>query len=111
MNNHDGTFREEGITRGVALSDDGMEQAGMGVGIGDYNLDGHLDLFTTHFIGDTCGFYKNDGKGNFDDVTRASGVEGSRPATQVGELESSISTTTAIRTCSLLRAAFIRRSR
>jgi len=74
MNNHDGTFREEGITRGVALSEDGMEQAGMGVGIGDYNLDGHLDLFTTHFIGDTCGFYRNDGKGNFDEVTRASRV-------------------------------------
>jgi acyl-CoA reductase-like NAD-dependent aldehyde dehydrogenase len=48
MNNRDGTFREEGVTRGVALSDDGMEQAGMGVGIGDYNLDGHLDLFRGH---------------------------------------------------------------
>ncbi len=77
MNNHDGTFREEGVTRGVALSEDGMEQAGMGVGIGDYNLDGHLDLFKTHFIGDTCGLYRNDGKGNFDEMTRASkiGVE------------------------------------
>lgn len=77
MNNHDGTFREEGIMRGLALSDDGMEQAGMGVGIGDYNLDGHLDLFKTHFMGDTCGFYKNDGKGSFDEVTRLAkiGVE------------------------------------
>jgi enediyne biosynthesis protein E4 len=77
MNNHDGTFREEGVTRGVALSDDGMEQAGMGVGLGDYNADGHLDLFKTHFIGDTCGFYRNDGKGSFDEVTRAAkiGVE------------------------------------
>ncbi|HEY1579242.1 MAG TPA: CRTAC1 family protein [Terracidiphilus sp.] len=74
MNNHDGTFREEGVTRGVALSEDGMEQAGMGVGIGDYNLDGHLDLFKTHFVGDTCGLYRNDGKGNFDEVTRASKV-------------------------------------
>jgi hypothetical protein len=74
MNNHDGTFREEGVTRGVALSDDGMEQAGMGVGIGDYNLDGHLDLFKTHFIGDTCGLYRNDGKGNFDELTRAAKV-------------------------------------
>ena len=37
--------------RGVALSEDGMEQAGMGVGIGDYNLDGHLDMFKTHFCG------------------------------------------------------------
>ncbi len=77
MNNHDGTFREEGVMRGVALSDDGMEQAGMGVGIGDYNLDGHLDLFKTHFIGDTCGLYRNDGKGNFDEETRLAkiGVE------------------------------------
>src|SRR6266436_4259540 len=47
MNQRNGTFREEGVIRGVALSDDGMEQAGMGVGVGDYDLDGHLDLFKT----------------------------------------------------------------
>jgi enediyne biosynthesis protein E4 len=70
MNNHDGTFREEGVVRGVSLSDDGMEQAGMGVGCGDYDLDGHLDLFKTHFAEDSNGLYHNDGKGNFDDVTR-----------------------------------------
>ena len=63
--------------RGVALNEDGQEQAGMGVGIGDYNLDGHLDLFKTHFTEDTNGLYRNDGKGNFEDVTRAAriGVE------------------------------------
>jgi len=72
MNNHDGTFREEGVLRGLALSDDGMEQAGMGVGVGDYDLDGHLDLFKTHFADDANGLYHNDGKGNFDDVTRSS---------------------------------------
>jgi hypothetical protein len=77
MNNHDGTFREEGVSRGVALSDDGSEQAGMGVGVGDYNLDGHLDLFKTHFSDDTCGLYRNDGQANFEDVTLAAriGVE------------------------------------
>jgi hypothetical protein len=74
MNNHDGTFREEGVLRGVALSDDGMEQAGMGVGVGDYDLDGHLDLFKTHFAEDANGLYHNEGKGNFDDVTRSSRV-------------------------------------
>jgi hypothetical protein len=60
--------------RGVALSDDGMEQAGMGLGIGDYDLDGHLDLLKTHFMGDTCGIYHNDGRGNFDDQTRAAKI-------------------------------------
>ena len=77
MNNRDGTFREEGVLRGVALSEDGGEQAGMGVGIGDYDLDGHLDLFKTHFADDANGLYHNDGTGNFDDVTRAAriGVE------------------------------------
>ena len=77
MNNHDGTFNEEGVLRGVALSEDGMEQAGMGIGVGDYNLDGALDLFKTHFVDDANGLYRNDGKGNFDDVTLAAkiGVE------------------------------------
>jgi hypothetical protein len=74
MNNHDGTFREEGLVRGVALSEDGMEQAGMGIGVGDYDLDGHLDLFKTHFADDTNVLYHNDGKGNFDDVSRSSRV-------------------------------------
>jgi hypothetical protein len=74
MNNRDGTFREERVLRGVALSDDGMEQAGMGVGVGDYDLDGHLDLFKTHFADDANGLYHNDGKGNFDDLTRSARV-------------------------------------
>jgi enediyne biosynthesis protein E4 len=77
MNNHDGTFREEGLARGVALNQDGFEQAGMGVGVGDYDLDGHLDLFKTNFADDTNVLYHNDGKGDFEDVTNAAhlGVE------------------------------------
>ncbi len=77
INKHDGTFVEDGVMRGVALSGDGMEQAGMGVGIGDYNLDGHLDIFKTHFTGDTPGLFTADDKGNFEDSTRLAklGVE------------------------------------
>jgi len=73
-NQHDGTFREEALERGVALSEDGMEQAGMGLGVGDYDLDGHLDIFKTHFADDTNILYRNDGKGNFDDVTIRAGI-------------------------------------
>jgi hypothetical protein len=74
MNNHDGTFTEQGLERGVALSEDGMEQAGMGVGIGDLNLDGNLDIVKTHFRDDTPVVYLNDGKGNFQDATSQSGL-------------------------------------
>jgi len=73
-NQHDGTFREEALERGVALSEDGLEQAGMGVAVGDYDLDGNLDIFKTNFADDTNVLYRNDGKGNFDDFTIRSGI-------------------------------------
>ena len=73
-NNHDGTFTEEGLERGVAINEDGEEQSGMGVAVGDFNLDGSLDILKTHFQDDTPALYANAGKGNFRDVTLASGL-------------------------------------
>jgi hypothetical protein len=68
---------EQGVIRGVALNDNGEEQAGMGIAVGDYNLDGRLDLFKTHFSDDTNILYRNDGDANFTDMTFAAriGVE------------------------------------
>jgi enediyne biosynthesis protein E4 len=74
LNNHDGTFREEGLMRGVAISPDGEEMGGMGVGIGDYDLDGHLDILKTHFQLQASGLYRNDGKGNFEDQANPAGI-------------------------------------
>jgi hypothetical protein len=74
MNNHDGTFREEGLVRGIAVSSDGQKMAGMGVGPGDYDLDGHIDFAKTHFQNQSTGLYRNNGKGEFDDVTDAAGI-------------------------------------
>jgi hypothetical protein len=73
-NNHDGTFTEQALDAGVALSEDGMVQAGMGLGVGDFNLDGNLHIVKTHFAGDTPAVYINDGKGNFRDATLHSGL-------------------------------------
>ncbi len=73
-NNHDGTFIDEGLERGIALNEDGQEQAGMGVGVGDFNCDGKLDIFKTHFTEDTAVLYRNEGKGNFTDVTIRAGL-------------------------------------
>jgi hypothetical protein len=72
-NKHDSTFAEEGAERGVAFSADGAEQAGMGVAVGDYNLDGNLDIFKTHFSDDTNVLYRNDGTSNFTDLTIGAG--------------------------------------
>ena len=73
-NNRDGTFTDIGLESGVALNEDGHEQAGMGLGIGDYNLDGSLDVFKTHFADDTNILYRNNGKGYFEDVTNSAGL-------------------------------------
>jgi enediyne biosynthesis protein E4 len=73
-NRHDGTFAEEAMERGVALSEDGMEQAGMGVGIGDLSGHGNLDIVKTHFAADTPAVYTNNGKGEFRDDTLRSGL-------------------------------------
>ena len=74
MNNHDGTFREEALFRGMALSGEGRKMGGMGACAGDYNLDGHTDLVKTHFYNQATGLYRNDGHGTFDDVTIEAGL-------------------------------------
>ncbi len=74
MNNHDGTFREEALMRGIAVSGEGRKMGGMGAAVGDYNLDGHSDVIKTHFYNQPNGLYRNDGTGNFDDVTIEAGL-------------------------------------
>jgi enediyne biosynthesis protein E4 len=73
-NNRDGTFTDVAVSAGAAYNEDGREQAGMGVAIGDYNGDGKLDIFKTNFSDDTSTLYRNNGNGTFDDVTFAAGL-------------------------------------
>ena len=73
-NNHDGTFTDVAVIAGCAYSEDGHEQAGMGVAVGDYDCDGWLDIFKTNFADDTSNLYRNNGDGTFIDMAFASGI-------------------------------------
>jgi hypothetical protein len=74
INKGDGTFEETGYASGVALNENGREQAGMGLAIGDYDNDGRVDFHITNFSDDSNVLYHNDGDGNFTDETYPAGL-------------------------------------
>ncbi|HEY0379511.1 MAG TPA: CRTAC1 family protein [Pyrinomonadaceae bacterium] len=73
VNKGDGTFEETGYPSGVALNENGREQAGMGLGVGDYDNDGRVDFYITNFSDDSNTLLHNDGNGNFTDMTFQAG--------------------------------------
>jgi hypothetical protein len=77
-NKGDGTFNDVALETGSAYNEDGQPQAGMGVAVGDYNNDGFLDIFKTHFADDLPALYKNLGRGFFEDASRAAGFDHSK---------------------------------
>ena len=73
-NLRDGTFAEQGLQQGLAVNEDGSTQAGMGVGIGDFDTDGRLDIIKTHFTEDTVALFANRGDVGFEEVTNRAGL-------------------------------------
>jgi hypothetical protein len=73
-NNRDGTFTDIALEAGVAYNEDGREQAGMGVAVGDSLNSGRLDIFKTHFADDTPILYGNKGNSHFEDRTAKAGL-------------------------------------
>src|ERR1044072_1155379 len=74
MNKGDGTFEETGYFSGLALNENGREQAGMGLAVGDYDNDGRVDFYITNFSDDSNTLYHNDGEGVFTDLTFQAGL-------------------------------------
>jgi len=74
INKGNGTFTEIGYPSGVALNENGREQAGMGLAVGDYDNDGRVDFHITNFSDDSNVLYHNDGDDNFTDVTFQAGL-------------------------------------
>ena len=67
-------FVEEALMAGVAYSGEGTTQGCMGAALGDYDGDGHFDIFVTNFADEYNALYKNEGGGFFTDVSFGSGV-------------------------------------
>jgi enediyne biosynthesis protein E4 len=72
-NNHDGTFREVAVPAGCALDENGIALSGMGVGVGDYDADGWLDIVRTNFSEQVTTLYRNYG-GGFGDASARAGL-------------------------------------
>jgi len=73
-NEGNGKFTEIGLESGTAVSQDGTEQACMGLAIGDYLHNGLPSIYISNFENEYDTLYRNNGGWQFDDVSYKSGV-------------------------------------
>jgi len=66
-NLQNGTFKEEGLTAGVAFGEDGVARGAMGVDVADYDRSGRQHLVVGNFANQMVGLYHNEGNGLFVD--------------------------------------------
>jgi hypothetical protein len=74
LNNHAGTFKDVSLISGMAVSEDGHYEAGMGIDAADVDGDGLLDVYITHLDFELNRLYHNNGDETFTDNTFASGI-------------------------------------
>jgi enediyne biosynthesis protein E4 len=80
-NERNGTFKEIGLSSGMALSSQGRVMAAMCISLGDYDNDGQLDLYISDFQRSSDHLWHNEGKGLFDEVSDQAGI--TRPTRDV----------------------------
>ena len=73
-NKKNGSFEEIGSDIGCALNENGTAQGGMGIGVGDYDCDGWLDIVKTNYSDQTANLYHNNGNGTFYDAAYQAGM-------------------------------------
>jgi enediyne biosynthesis protein E4 len=71
-------FEEVGAEAGVAYAPDGLALSGMGSDFRDVNNDGRADVWYTAVEHESFPLLINQGNGEFDDVTQASGLEATK---------------------------------
>jgi hypothetical protein len=69
-----GTFKEEGMSAGVAYGEDGVARGAMGADAGDYDRSGRPHLLVGNFSNQMLGLYHNEGSGLFVDEAPLSTV-------------------------------------
>jgi hypothetical protein len=73
INHHDGTFTDEALHRGIALSGMGQPQGNMGIALGDVSGHGLFDVFISHLTEETHALYVQGPRGFFHDCATAAG--------------------------------------
>jgi hypothetical protein len=74
INKHDGTFEDVSLVSGMAASEDGRYEAGMGIDAADVDGDGWQDVYITHLDFELNRLYHNNHDGTFTDDTFRSGI-------------------------------------
>jgi hypothetical protein len=74
INRADGIFVDGGLMAGAALSGEGRPEGSMGVAVGDPDNDADLDIFVTNITRETHAFYRNLGRGHFEDARVTTGL-------------------------------------
>ncbi|MBM3954252.1 MAG: CRTAC1 family protein [Planctomycetes bacterium] len=74
LNDGHGRFTEGALAVGLKFNGDGAPVASMGVDAADVDGDGRIDFFETTYQGERPVLFRNLGGGDFEDVTRLTGV-------------------------------------
>jgi hypothetical protein len=74
INKHNGTFEDVSLVSGLAASEDGRYEAGMGIDAADVDGDGWMDVYITHLDFELNRLYRNSQDGTFTDETYRSRI-------------------------------------